>query len=54
VEEKIMQWIEEYQSGKSGIYPYQVALQVCAEFQISIEQAQGFVSKHIRAVLGVV
>ena len=47
---QIMQWIENYQSGKSGIYPYQVALQVCAEFQISIEQAQSYVSRHIREV----
>lgn len=48
---KIMQWIENYQSGKSGIYPYQVALQVCAEFQISITEAQEYVTRHIQQVI---
>ena len=51
MEEKIMQWIEEYQSGKSGIYPYQVALQVCAEFRVGIDEALSYVQKHIREVL---
>jgi len=46
----IMQWIENHQSGKSGIYPYQVALQVCAEFAIPIEEAQDYVAKHIKQV----
>ena len=48
---KIMQWIERYQEGKSGIYPYQVALQVCAEFRISTEEAQGYVTRHILEVV---
>lgn len=51
IDEKIMQWIDEYQSGKSGIYPYQVALQVCAEFMIPIEDAQSHVTEHIKRVL---
>jgi len=51
VEEKIMLWIERYQSGKGGIYPYQVALQVCAEFQIGIKQALSLVRQHIRKVM---
>ena len=38
MEDQILKWIDEYQSGKSGIYPYQVALQVCAEFAIPIEK----------------
>lgn len=48
----ILKWINEYQRGKSGIYPYQVALQVCAEFVIPIEEAQAYVSEHIKQVLG--
>ena len=51
MEERILKWIDEYQSGKSGIYPYQVALQVCAEFVIPIEQAQDYVTEHIKQVL---
>mgnify|MGYP001581533150 CR=1 FL=1 len=50
-DEKIIQWIDNYQSGKSGIYPYQVALQVCAEFVIPIEEAQDYVAEHIKRVL---
>lgn len=48
---KILKWIDDYQSGKSGIYPYQVALQVCAEFVIPIEDAQDYVAEHIKQVL---
>ena len=51
MEERILKWIDEYQSGKSGIYPYQVALQVCAEFVIPIEGAQDYVAEHIKQVL---
>lgn len=51
MEERILKWIDEYQSGKSGIYPYQVALQVCAEFVIPIEEAQDYVAEHIKQVL---
>jgi hypothetical protein len=51
METKIIQWIEDYQNGKSGIYPNQVALLVCAEFQISIEEARQYVIKHISSVL---
>lgn len=48
---EILQWIENYQKGKSGIYPYQVALQVCATFQISITEAQSYVMQHIKNVM---
>jgi hypothetical protein len=48
---EIMDFIVELQRGKSGIYPYRVALEVCAKFQISIEEAQEYVTKHIQQVL---
>lgn len=51
MEERILKWIDEYQSGKSGIYPYQVALRVCAEFVIPIEEAQDYVAEHIKQIL---
>jgi len=49
--ETILQWIAAAQRGKSGIYPYHVALQVCAEFQVSISDAQAHVARHIHDVL---
>ena len=48
--EKIMEWIEDYQEGKSGIYPYRVAEQVCLEFKIDIAEAFIYVNEHIRKV----
>lgn len=45
---KIMQWIDDHQRGKNGIYPHQVALEVCAEFQISISDARDYVLQHIK------
>ncbi len=48
---KIMRWIEKYQSGKGGIYPYQVTMLVCAEFNISIKQSSEFVIQHIKDVI---
>ena len=47
----ILQWIDAYQRGKSGIFPYHVALQVCAEFTITIHDAQAHVARHIHDVL---
>lgn len=51
MEEKIMTWISEYQSGKVGIYPYRVAEQVCITFGITIAKAHEYVLRHIRQVL---
>jgi len=48
---KIMDFINEEQHGKSGIYPYHVALEVCARFNITLEEAQQYVSDHIKRVM---
>ncbi len=47
----IMAWIEKSQEGKGGIYPYQVALEVCAIFGIHLDNAKAHVSKHIKDVV---
>ena len=48
---EILAFITELQKGKSGIYPYRVAQEVAIKFQISIEEAQKYVSQHIKDVL---
>lgn len=45
---EIAKWIDEYQKGKSGIYPYQVALEVAAIFKIPMTSAQKAVMSHIK------
>lgn len=48
---EIMKWIEIKQRGKSGIYPHQLALEVCGEFTISLSEAMDYVLRHIRDVI---
>lgn len=48
---QILQWINQQQRGKSGIYPYHVAQDVAIQFRISIEEAQELVAEHIKQVL---
>lgn len=54
--DKIMQWIEEHQKGKSGIYPHRVALEVFLKFGIidgiTLSEAKGFVLQHIKNEMG--
>lgn len=47
----ILQWIDEYQKGKSGIYPNLVAREVAVNFDISLPRATDLVLRHIRQVL---
>ena len=49
MERKIQEFIENYQRGKTGIYPHQVALLVCAEFLIPLPDATEHVLAHIKA-----
>jgi hypothetical protein len=51
MDKKILDFIEEIQRGKSGIYPYRVAQEVAIKFQISMERAQEYVSQHIKDAL---
>ena len=48
---EITAYIEQSQRGKVGIYPYHVALEVCARFGVPLSVAQAAVQAHIRAVL---
>ena len=50
MEAEIMQWINDYQRGKGGIFPYRVAEQVAIRFRITISHAIDFVLVHIRQV----
>lgn len=50
-EYQIMHWIDEHQSGKSGIYPHHVALEICAEFGIPLTKAKIYVLAHIKKIL---
>lgn len=50
-ERKVLNYINEIQKGKGGIYPYHVATDTALKFQISINEAIKYVSKHIREVL---
>ena len=47
----LLEWVEEYQKGKSGIYPHQVAQLLSVEFTIPIEIANLVVLTHIHQVL---
>lgn len=51
MDKQISNWIEIRQRGKSGIYPYQLALEVCGEFSISLREAREYVERHIREVM---
>jgi len=48
MKDKIIQWIEEYQRGKVGIYPYRLSELVAIEFYIPIKEAAEFVLEHIK------
>jgi len=47
----IIEWIESQQKGLAGIYPHKVALEVCAEFGINMNNASELVITHIKDVL---
>lgn len=51
MDNNIQAWIDEYQKGKSGIYPYQVALLVCGKFGILLKDALNEVVAHIDKVM---
>jgi hypothetical protein len=50
-QERIMQWIDDHQNGKSGIYPYRVAQDVCMEFKLEYREAIQYVLDHIKTVM---
>jgi hypothetical protein len=45
---EIISFINEYQRGKCGIYPYRVAELVAIEFYIPMSEAQEYVASHIK------
>lgn len=44
-------FVEQYQRGKSGIYPYRVAEMVAIEYRLPINAAIEIVSQHVRQVI---
>ena len=50
--QSILDWIDEQQKGKPGIYPYHVACSVAERFNITITEARKLVQEHIRKVIG--
>lgn len=46
-ESEITKWIDTYQSGKRGIYPFRVSILVSSKFQIPEEKAREYVIQHI-------
>lgn len=47
----ILKFIEDQQSGKSGIYPHWVAMGVMQQFNITYRDAREHVQEHIRQVI---
>lgn len=45
---KIMEFIEDEQKGRSGIYPYKIAQEVAIKFRIPIKEASKYVLQHIK------
>ena len=45
--QKIQDWIDSQQKGKSGIYPHKVAQKICVLFSVPIAVAITQVCKHI-------
>lgn len=47
----ILEYIESQQEGTSGIYPYYVAIDVMARFNIPYNEARECVQEHIKVVV---
>lgn len=41
------EYVDQYQHGRSGIYPHRVAADLAAEFQITLAEALEIVLRHI-------
>lgn len=41
------EYVDQYQHGRSGIYPHRVAADLAAEFRITLAEAREIVLRHI-------
>ena len=48
---EILNFIEDYQKGKQGIYPYRVAQEVAIKFAMPMHEAIEHVSYHVKTEL---
>lgn len=49
--QEILNYIQEVQMGRSGIYPYHVTIEVAVHFQITFAEAQAHVLEHMEQEL---